>query len=335
MGRALKALMVVFVGVAGLGPATAAAVADTTSSTTTTTTTPAPAPSGSLALYLRGAFSLGHQQVTIPGRVVQVEGVERPYVPGQRVTMGVYLNGRLRHTYQVRIRKGKDGKSGRFTFAVRSPASGHISIVAKHLATSTLRGFGARHGYEVLDPRAGFGARNDFVKLIQRRLSVLHIYVPQSGAYDSGTGLAIDAYHRLMRWGTSQSLDQRTVNALLDGQGRFNVRYPGDGRHAEGNLGLQLLALINGSHVYWILPISSGKPSTPTILGRFHVYRKSPGLAPDGMYYSSYFYTGYAIHGFNPAPDFPASHGCMRLPIADAIPVYNWLQMGDAVDTYY
>jgi lipoprotein-anchoring transpeptidase ErfK/SrfK len=125
------------------------------------------------------------------------------------------------------------------------------------------------------------------------------------------------------------------VNALLDGRGTFKVRFPGDGRHAEGNLTDQLVALINGSHVYWIFPISSGKPSTPTILGRFHVYSRVPGYLPDGMYYSDFFFRGYAIHGYNPAPDYPASHGCMRLPIVDAIPAFDWLAMGDAVDVYY
>ncbi len=86
--------------------------------------------------------------------------------------------------------------------------------------------------------------------------------------------------------------------------------------------------------MYRIYPISSGKPSTPTVLGHFRVYRRTPGYLPDGMYFSSFFYGGYAIHGYNPAPDYPASHGCMRLPIIDAISVYNWLNFGDVVDVY-
>jgi len=53
------------------------------------------------------------------------------------------------------------------------------------------------------------------------------------------------------------------------------------------------------------------------------------------MYSSSFFIGGYAIHGFNPAPDYPASHGCMRLPIPDAITAYDWLTFGDWVDVYY
>ena len=60
-----------------------------------------------------------------------------------------------------------------------------------------------------------------------------------------------------------------------------------------------------------------------------------PGYLPDGMYYSDFFTGGYAIHGYDPAPDYPASHGCMRLPIVDAIPAYDWLRIGDWVDTYY
>jgi lipoprotein-anchoring transpeptidase ErfK/SrfK len=53
------------------------------------------------------------------------------------------------------------------------------------------------------------------------------------------------------------------------------------------------------------------------------------------MYYSNFFVRGFAIHGYDPAPDYPASHGCMRLPIVDAISVYDWLRVGDWVDVYY
>ena len=39
------------------------------------------------------------------------------------------------------------------------------------------------------------------LQLIQQRLNVLHVYVPQSGVYDTYTGLALDAYHRLLGHG--------------------------------------------------------------------------------------------------------------------------------------
>jgi hypothetical protein len=163
----------------------------------------------------------------------------------------------------------------------------------------------------------------------------MHFYIPRTGVYDQGTGLAVDAYHRLLGYGTSQLLGPATINDLLNNVGAFHIRYPNHGRHAEGDLSDQLLALADGSSVYWILPISSGKPSTPTILGDYQVYSRVPGYLPDGMYYSDFFIRGYAIHGYDPAPDYPASHGCMRLPIVDAIAVFNWLSYGDWVDTYY
>jgi hypothetical protein len=198
-----------------------------------------------------------------------------------------------------------------------------------------MNSFGALRRYQVLSENVGPGSRGTFVQLIQQRLRALHFYLIESGVYDSYTGLAIDAYHRLLGWGTSQRLDAATVRFLLNGWGQFKVRFPNQGRHAEGNLARQVLALINGSQVYALYPISSGKPSTPTILGQFHVYSKVPGYLPDGMFFSNFFTGGYAIHGYNPAPDYPASHGCMRLPIQDAISVYNWLQIGNGVDTYY
>ena len=83
-----------------------------------------------------------------------------------------------------------------------------------------------------------------------------------------------------------------------------------------------------------ILPMSSGKPSTPTVLGRFRVYRKQPGTNSHGMVFSSYFLRGYAVHGYVSVPAFAASHGCLRIPIGEAVSVYRWLTPGTRVDVY-
>jgi lipoprotein-anchoring transpeptidase ErfK/SrfK len=77
--------------------------------------------------------------------------------------------------------------------------------------------------------------------------------------------------------------------------------------------------------------MSSGKPSTPTVLGRYRVYQKSPGTNSEGMVDSSYFIRGYAIHGYASVPTYNASHGCLRVPIPDASTIFNWLQVGDVV----
>ena len=64
--------------------------------------------------------------------------------------------------------------------------------------------------------------------------------------------------------------------------------------------------------------MSSGKPSTPTVIGRFRVYSKTPGTNAEGMVDSNYFIRGYAIHGYAEVPTYAASHGCLRVPIPDA-----------------
>ncbi len=288
-----------------------------------------------LTVTVADAFLVGKQLVTVPGRTVHVHGVVRPYVPGQSVLVRASLNGKQFKTDQLRIRPAPGGHAGQFTESLSSPNAGTVTVQVGHMRNAAMGALLERRSFTAVDPQAGFGSRGLFVELIQQRLAALHFYIPQTGVYDSGTGLAIDAYHRLLHWGTYQTLDGRTVSYLLDGFGEFKLRFPQNGRHAEGNLSLQLLALTDGSHVVAIYPISSGKPSTPTILGNFRVYSKVPGYLPDGMYFSNFFISGYAIHGYNPAPDYPASHGCMRVPIQDAISIFNWLAIGNWVDTYY
>jgi hypothetical protein len=266
---------------------------------------------------------------------VHVVGIVRPYVAGQRVTVWAFLGRRRIESKELRLTASRDGSYGQFRLGFASPGVGTVVVSVRHTATPEQAAFSGRRSLTSLDERIRFGSTGRFVQLLQQRLAALHLYIPQTGVYDAGMGLALDAYHRLLHWGTYQTLDGRTISFLLDGFGDFKVRYPRHGRHAEGNLSLQLLALIDGSRVQAIYPISSGKPSTPTILGDFHVYSKVPGYLPDGMYDSNFFFRGYAIHGYNPAPDYPASHGCMRLPIVDAPSVFGWLGVGDWVDVYY
>jgi L,D-transpeptidase catalytic domain len=319
----------------------AAGTALPTPTTPTAPTTPGPpatkpAATASVTLYLPDAFFVHRHAVTVPRRVVHVVGIVRPYVAGQSVLVRATLSGRVIKSEQLGLTPSRNHGYGHFRVSISSPGSGRVVVTVTHAVTPQLSAFTAHRSYAALSERVGFGSTGRFVQLIQQRLAALHLYIPQTGVYDQGTGLALDAYHRLLHWGEgNESLDAKTISLLLDGVGSFKVRYAGHGRHAEGDLTLQVLALVDGSRVEAIYPISSGKPSTPTILGDFHVYSRVPGYLPDGMYFSDFFYSGYAIHGYDPAPDYPASHGCMRLPIVDAISVYNWMAIGDWVDVYY
>jgi L,D-transpeptidase catalytic domain len=290
-----------------------------------------PAKATASKLFTHGAFQIKHATVDVPGRTITVTGFVHPYVARQKVTLTAKVGTKLIATKALAIRPTKSGKNGKFTGKVAPGIAGILHLTVAHQRSPKLQGFHAGTGAEILAPDT---SSKLFTTLVQQRLAALHIYMPMSGTWDLQTELAVTAYHRLLGRGTSSVLDPATLNSLLDGQGKFTVRFPDHGRHAEGNLSDQLIALVDGSKVERIYPISSGKPTTPTILGDYRVYLRTPGYLPDGMYYSDFFIRGYAIHGYDPAPDFPASHGCMRLPISDAISAFNWLQLGDWVDVY-
>ncbi len=287
-------------------------------------------------LYPAGLFTVSKQQVTVTGRAVQVTGVVRPYVPGQKVLLKEFVGHRMFKMVKLRLKPSAKKVYGGFTWKVSAPSAGKVTVSVYHSANADQAAFTVTRSWTAVSESVAAGGRGLFVELLQQRLAALHFYMPQTGVFDNGTELALDAYHRVLGWGEGdESVGPATVTDLLNGDGQFHVRFPGQGNHAEGDLSDQVLALISGSKVVTLYPISSGKPSTPTVLGSWQVYERVPGYLPDGMYYSDFFIRGYAIHGYDPAPDYPASHGCMRLPIVDAISAFDWLAIGDWVDTYY
>jgi lipoprotein-anchoring transpeptidase ErfK/SrfK len=95
------------------------------------------------------------------------------------------------------------------------------------------------------------------------------------------------------------------------------------------------MALVNGDNVVATFHVSTGKPSTPTVRGTYHFYRKDAGYNSEGMYYSVYFIRGYATHGYHSVPMHEAaSHGCVRNPIPFSVYIYNWIHLGDAIHVY-
>jgi lipoprotein-anchoring transpeptidase ErfK/SrfK len=339
MGRIpVRAALSVLAAVVLLGAAPAAALAQAS-------TTPVPAPTftqvkpkpahATLTIKLDDLFRVDGQPVTVPGRAVAVSGVLRPYLPGVHVRLKAYVDGQLVRNASLALKRVGSSQSASYSTDFTAPRNGHVKVVVMRAGDQKLLAVKAKDAFTALDENVGFGAHGPFVKLLQQRLKALHVYIPQTGTYDTGTGNAVDAYRRLVGAAPAQTLSPGVVTHLLDGDGAFHVRFPTQGRHAEGDLSDQLLALIDGGTVQLIFPISSGKPSTPTILGSYRVYMRTPGYLSDGMYYSDFFIRGYAIHGYDPAPDYPASHGCMRLPIPDAITAYDWLALGDWVDSYY
>ena len=49
------------------------------------------------------------------------------------------------------------------------------------------------------------------------------------------------------------------------------------------------------------------------------------------MYNPVYFNYGVAVHGLSNVPNYPASHGCVRVPSFDAKWLYDVLSVGTPV----
>lgn len=284
----------------------------------------------SLVVHVRG---IAHRPATTVTRVrFTLNGDITPYVAGEKVVVRIYRGKRKIKARSLAIQPG-----GHFALGVKPRVPGRLKIRVSHRATPAQGTAVARPMLvRVVRSTASPNSRGPAVRFLQRMLLRRHYAVRVTGAFDADTSRAVLAFRKLTNRTRTPVADRDVFKGLLEGQGAFKVRYPEDGKHVEGDLTHQVLALINpGGKVFRIYPTASGAPGTPTVLGRFHVYSKQPGTNAKGMVYSSYFIRGYAIHGYRDVPTYPASHGCMRVPIPDAIAIYDWINLGDGVDVYY
>ena len=186
----------------------------------------------------------------------------------------------------------------------------------------------------VVDWRAGAGERGVKVLLLQRALLSQGYATPVTGYYDDGTARAVLAFRKANELGRDGYAISEVYGKLLRRQGAFKLRYPKAGKHVEFDWSRQVLVLAKGGKPYRTYHTSSGTPATPTVFGTYHFYLKTPGTNAKGMVDSSYFIRGYAIHGYASVPAYPASHGCLRVPIPNAAQIYNWVDIGDPIFLY-
>ena len=93
--------------------------------------------------------------------------------------------------------------------------------------------------------------------------------------------------------------------------------------------------LIANGKVVRALHSSSGKRAYETPAGTYTVFRKERNSwsVPYQVWlpYASYFNGGIAFHAYPQVPAHPASHGCVRLPVAEAPFAYMFMALGTRV----
>jgi hypothetical protein len=207
-------------------------------------------------------------------------------------------------------------------------------------AYRALRGSDATHGagksaigrVRAVERTLRSGMTGPDVRALQRRLTALHYDVAGiTGEFDYDTLHAVVAFQKLNR------LDRDGVVGLdvwraLDDPHKPRLRHPTDASAAgvEVDLTHQVLLFAVNGRLRRILDTSTGggyyytgsdgtqqQAITPT--GHFHVVYKRDGWVTSDLgtlYRPAYFnYSGYAIHGEDQVPSYPASHGCVRITV--------------------
>jgi hypothetical protein len=190
-----------------------------------------------------------------------------------------------------------------------------------------------------------FGDKGAAVKNVERRLNQLHYYAgPVDGVFGQDLEWAVWAFKRV------QGLPMNQMNSDLEGPNstitwafRRALVHPkapkvlvpkGGAERVEINLREQVLVLYKNNQVHLILDVSSGggyyfcNPKPPkgdgscgtavTEDGNYHAAYFIPGWdkVPLGYMYNPVMFNtsaGQAMHGGDPVPFYPASHGCVRL----------------------
>jgi lipoprotein-anchoring transpeptidase ErfK/SrfK len=177
-------------------------------------------------------------------------------------------------------------------------------------------------------------------RAVQTKLATLG-YLPAdaiTGKFDYRTMqavLAFQAWTGLQRDGVVGPV----TSSKLQSAGRPYPRDTTKGRHVEIHRAQGVVLLVDNGRVVRAIHTSTGiggdSTSTGTPPGRWKIYRKEvrswsvPYKA--WLPYAAYWVGGWALHGYADVPARPASHGCARLPLAEAKIVYDFVSIGTPV----
>jgi hypothetical protein len=262
---------------------------------------------------------------------VRVRGTLAPFAPRQRVTVSFFRNGKPVKRRAVRVRKGK-GDFGVFAARIRLKAAGKYAVSARHKATAALGPDSTvRKSWRASFPALRRGKCGPAVVGFKRGLRKMGYIANKGRCFKAKTARGVLAYRKVNGMTRSMRPGKRIVKRVYAGRGGYKVRHPGAGRHVEAPLGKQVLVFAKGGRATQIYPTSSGTSATPTVTGHYRFHRTEPGYNNVGMYYSWYFHGGYAVHGYESVPNYPASHGCLRTFIADQPEIYERIKYGESI----
>jgi putative cell wall-binding protein len=177
---------------------------------------------------------------------------------------------------------------------------------------------------------------SDVLWLEQRLTDLTYRPGPIDGVFDKRTYQAVLAFQKWEGLARDGVVGSQMWSRLL-GAGAPSPSRSGSGAWIEVNKSKQVLLYVESGTVVRTLPVSTGNPdvgiTTPS--GTLSVTRKSPKW--DGPRYKPLYIRSYgvlAIHGYPSVPPWPASHGCIRVPLWDMDDFYPLVAVGTKVYVY-
>jgi hypothetical protein len=182
------------------------------------------------------------------------------------------------------------------------------------------------------------GSQGPAVEALQQELQAL-TYQPgrTDGVFDRETRQAVIAFQKVEGIPRDGVVGPKTWSELLTAT-TPTPRLAAPGTRVEVDLTRQVLFYVENNQVVKTLACSTGKPGWLTPPGHYHVYLKIPAWHRSSLgvlYKPSYIVGGIAIHGEGSVPAYPASHGCIRVTVAEMDILYPQLPIGLKVDVYY
>jgi PKD repeat protein len=182
-----------------------------------------------------------------------------------------------------------------------------------------------------------YGSTGPDVAALRTRLADLHVHVPSpSTTFGSELADSVVAFQKARGLDRTGTVDETTWRALSQDVVP-TPRYRGTDTHIEVSKSRQILMIVRNGETLWYLPVSSGAGGI-TPVGNYRILWKALAtttwLGPAILYRTMTFHTHYAIHGFPSVPTYPASHGCVRVPIWIADWLYQQSPVGEHVYVY-
>ena len=176
-------------------------------------------------------------------------------------------------------------------------------------------------------------------RLNDRLYDLSYLGAAQRGRrFTRATFYAVMAFQKFERLKPDGIVGPKT-SAALRAAHRPRPPHVGRERRVDVLLSRQLAFLVGeAGRVRRTLSVSTGKAGFRTPTGRFRVYRRErrswSGVYQTWLPWSVYFKAGFAIHGYGRVPAYPASHGCVRVPLPFAPRMWRFARMRTRVRVF-